>query len=189
MKRLLASVVLMSGVGVGFASGPPQDYPFRVQAVRLVQVSPNGAYAGNNIGPDRPEGRGYAAVFDRNGATEALEFRYHDTGCFYRPKDLFFQVGGFYPARWVNDHEIVLATNVNALGKVSECRMSVKRSAIPDTADYRKLAAYGAGEMAKIYARTSVTNPPARPAKIRVVVGPAPSPYVGGPDASVRGIP
>jgi hypothetical protein len=171
IRLLIAAVVFSAGVAAG--SSPPRDYPFRVRAIRVVQdpqVIPPGG--GRFVqGPDIPTGRGSAAIFDESGPLEALQFKYVDKSCFNRPKDLFFLVGGFYPARWENDHEVVIVRDVSTSGKVHECRVKVKRSAIPDTAEYRRLTALGPEKMAKIYAATSVTSPPARPVPLKVQVG------------------
>jgi hypothetical protein len=172
MKRFWVAALVLSVAGAAAGSPPPRDYPFRVSAVRLVGYalpdSGRGAHGGADLGADRPEGTGYAVLLDRNGAVEALKFSYYDTGCFYHAKDLYYQVGGYYPARWVKENEIALVTNISGPGTVHECRFKVKQMAVPNTADYLRVTTLGPEQMARIYAGTSVTDPPRRPAPIKV---------------------
>ena len=184
MNRLLIAALVLSAAASARAGGPPpRDYPFRVRAIHVVQdpvaIAPGGGEFAQ--GADLPTWHGSAAIFDQNGPLEALQFKYVDSNCFYRRKDLFFQVGGFYPARWVNDHEVAIVTDISSSGKIHECTFKVKRSAIPDTVEFRRLTALGPEKMAKIYATTSVINPPARPVYVKVGMGtriyPSPSRY------------
>jgi hypothetical protein len=173
MNRLLIAAFLLSATGAAVSSPPPQNYPFRVRAIRVVQdpavAPPSGGEFGE--GADMPTWHGSAAIFDESGPLEELQFKHVDSNCFYRRNDLFFQVGGFYPARWMNDHEVAMVTDISRSGKIHECTFRVKRSRGPDTAESRRLTALGPEKMAKVYAMTSVTNPPARPVSVKVGLG------------------
>jgi hypothetical protein len=162
MKRLLLIASVIGAASAAYAGGPPpQVYPYRVRAVRFVEdyrsTDPRSPT------PDIIAGHSYAAIFDRSGPLEALELPYSARECFSNPDDLYYAVGGFYPARWVNDRKVAIATNVSRSGKIHECRVTVKRSAIPNTPDYRRLTTLNAADMTRIYDRTSTTNPPPRP--------------------------
>jgi hypothetical protein len=173
MKRLLPIALVVCAVSAAFASGPlPPDYPYRVRAVRFVEDYRS--HNPNSLTPDVISGHGYGAILDRSGPLEALELPFSARECFSNPDDLYYAVGGFYPARWVNDHKVAIATNVSGSGKIHECRFTVKRSAIPNTPDYHRLTVLNAADMTRIYDGTSTTNPPPRPLRITHVYPPPP---------------
>ena len=110
--KLIAAVVLFAMMG-----GAPKEYPVRVHIKKWNMQTTRGRRTGFVLST---RGHGFANVVEPGKGTQGFEFTFEDCDRLESPAD-----GGGYPARWKNEHEMVIVNSVIGSDKTHECDLKL----------------------------------------------------------------